>query len=220
VLRVHGLRMGGHQADIGVGPQYGAGSCAHLLPLMMRSSSVNDLKFRAFGTSLRVRGHGFRIIVICSASNGRHGAESKKFGRANGYMPNKPRGVPRVDDRHVVSLNGIFWVLQPGAPWRDLPSCMAHTLPATTAWSVDRRSLSFHHQPQLPSPFPRRRQSPQELRLTFLPGHILATSPLRLRNGPRCELMNLASFSPTRTKISRERRRLRAACIKRLDGVP
>lgn len=32
--------------------------------------------------------------------------------------PNKPRGVPRVDDRHV--LNGIFWVLRSGAPWRDL----------------------------------------------------------------------------------------------------
>ena len=32
---------------------------------------------------------------------------------------NKPRGVPRVDDRRV--LNGIFWVLRSGAPWRDLP---------------------------------------------------------------------------------------------------
>jgi transposase len=27
--------------------------------------------------------------------------------------------VPRVDDRRV--LNGIFWVLRSGAPWRDLP---------------------------------------------------------------------------------------------------
>jgi transposase len=34
-------------------------------------------------------------------------------------MPNKPRGVPRVDDRRV--LNGIFWVLRSGAPWRHLP---------------------------------------------------------------------------------------------------
>jgi transposase len=32
---------------------------------------------------------------------------------------NKPRGVPRVDDRRV--LNGIFWVVRSGAPWRDLP---------------------------------------------------------------------------------------------------
>jgi len=34
-------------------------------------------------------------------------------------LPNKPRGVPRVDDRRV--LNGIFWVLRTGSPWRDLP---------------------------------------------------------------------------------------------------
>ena len=34
-------------------------------------------------------------------------------------LPNKPRGVPRVDDRRI--LNGIFWVLRTGAPWRDLP---------------------------------------------------------------------------------------------------
>ncbi len=34
-------------------------------------------------------------------------------------LPDKPRGVPRVDDQRV--LNGIFWVLRSGAPWRDLP---------------------------------------------------------------------------------------------------
>jgi transposase len=34
-------------------------------------------------------------------------------------LPNKPRGVRRVNDRRV--LNGIFWVLRSGAPWRDLP---------------------------------------------------------------------------------------------------
>jgi transposase len=34
-------------------------------------------------------------------------------------LPNKPRGVPRVNDRRV--LNGIFWILRSGAPWRDLP---------------------------------------------------------------------------------------------------
>jgi Putative transposase of IS4/5 family (DUF4096) len=33
-------------------------------------------------------------------------------------LPNKPRGVARVNDRRV--LNGIFWVLRSGAPWRDL----------------------------------------------------------------------------------------------------
>jgi transposase len=34
-------------------------------------------------------------------------------------LPNKPRGVGRVDDRRV--LNGIFYVLRTGSPWRDLP---------------------------------------------------------------------------------------------------
>jgi Putative transposase of IS4/5 family (DUF4096) len=33
-------------------------------------------------------------------------------------LPNKARGIPRVDDRRI--LNGIFWVLRSGAPWRDL----------------------------------------------------------------------------------------------------
>ena len=35
-------------------------------------------------------------------------------------LPNKPLGVPRVNDRRV--LDGIFWVLRSGAPWRDLPN--------------------------------------------------------------------------------------------------
>jgi transposase len=35
------------------------------------------------------------------------------------FLPNEPRGVPRVNDRRV--LNGIFWILRSGAPWRDLP---------------------------------------------------------------------------------------------------
>jgi hypothetical protein len=33
-------------------------------------------------------------------------------------LPNKPRGVPCVDDRRV--LNGIFWVLRSGRPARTL----------------------------------------------------------------------------------------------------
>ena len=41
------------------------------------------------------------------------------------FLPNKPRGVPRVNDRRV--LNGIFWVLRSGAPWRD---CQRPTVPA------------------------------------------------------------------------------------------
>lgn len=38
-------------------------------------------------------------------------------------LPDKPRGVARVDDRLV--LNGIFWRLRTGAPWADIRSAMA-----------------------------------------------------------------------------------------------
>jgi len=46
------------------------------------------------------------------------------------FLPNKPRGVPRVNDRRV--LNGIFWVLRSGAPWRDLPESFG---PYTTCYN-------------------------------------------------------------------------------------
>lgn len=34
-------------------------------------------------------------------------------------LPNKPRGVPRADDRGV--LNSIYWRLWTGSPWADIP---------------------------------------------------------------------------------------------------
>ena len=34
-------------------------------------------------------------------------------------LPNKPRGVPRVDDRRV--LNGIYWRLRTGWPLSEIP---------------------------------------------------------------------------------------------------
>jgi transposase len=34
-------------------------------------------------------------------------------------LPNKPRGVARVEDRKV--LNGIYWRLRTGSPWADIP---------------------------------------------------------------------------------------------------
>jgi len=45
-------------------------------------------------------------------------------------LPNKPRSVRRVDDRRV--LNGIFWVLRSGAPWRNLPESFG---PYTTCYN-------------------------------------------------------------------------------------
>ena len=43
---------------------------------------------------------------------------------------NKPRGVPRVDDRRV--LNGIYWRLRTGSPWADIPDRYG---PATTCYN-------------------------------------------------------------------------------------
>lgn len=45
-------------------------------------------------------------------------------------LPNKPRGVPRADDRKV--LNGIFWRLRTGSPWADIPERYG---PSTTCYN-------------------------------------------------------------------------------------
>src|SRR6266404_3063225 len=49
---------------------------------------------------------------------------------SNPMLPNKPRGIPGIDDRRV--LNGIFWALRSGAPWRDLPETYG---PRTTCYN-------------------------------------------------------------------------------------
>ena len=49
----------------------------------------------------------------------RHELTDHEWAAIKPMLPNKPRGVPRVNDRHV--LNGIFGVSRSGAPWRDLP---------------------------------------------------------------------------------------------------
>lgn len=43
-----------------------------------------------------------------------------QFARLQPLLPNKPRGVPRVDDCRVIS--GIIHVLKNGLLWRDAPS--------------------------------------------------------------------------------------------------
>jgi len=50
---------------------------------------------------------------------GRYDLTEKEWQAIKPHLPNKPRGVARVDDRRV--LNGIFWVLRSGAFWSDLP---------------------------------------------------------------------------------------------------
>src|SRR5271155_2997598 len=45
-------------------------------------------------------------------------------------LPDKPRGVPRADDRTV--LNGIYWRLRTGSPWADIPERYG---PSTTCYN-------------------------------------------------------------------------------------
>ena len=45
-------------------------------------------------------------------------------------LPNKPRGVPRADDRKV--LNGIYWRIRSGSPWSDIPERYG---PSTTCYN-------------------------------------------------------------------------------------
>jgi len=52
-------------------------------------------------------------------------------------LPNKPRGVPRVDDRR--GLNGIFWVLRSGSPRQTCRSAMVRRRRSTTASIVGER---------------------------------------------------------------------------------
>ncbi len=53
-------------------------------------------------------------------------------------LPNRPRGVPRADDREV--LNDIFWRLRTGSPWADIPERYG---PYTTCYNrfVRRRRI-------------------------------------------------------------------------------
>ena len=49
----------------------------------------------------------------------RHELTDEEWGIIAPLLPNKPRGVARVDDRRVI--NGILWRFRTGAPWRDGP---------------------------------------------------------------------------------------------------
>ena len=60
----------------------------------------------------------------------RHELTDHEWAAIRLMLPNKPRGLPQVNDRRV--LNGIFWVLRSGAPWRDVPMSLVRTPPATT----------------------------------------------------------------------------------------
>ena len=44
----------------------------------------------------------------------------EQFNKISLLLPNKPRGVPRVDDRRV--LSGIIFCIQRGYRWSDVPA--------------------------------------------------------------------------------------------------
>jgi len=58
----------------------------------------------------------------------------EQFNEIKPLLPNKPRGVPRVDDRRV--LSGIIFCLQRGYRWSDVP---AEYGPAKTLYNRYKR---------------------------------------------------------------------------------
>ncbi len=58
----------------------------------------------------------------------------EQFSKIKPLLPNKPRGVPRVDDRRVIS--GIIFCLKRGYRWSDVP---AEYGPAKTLYNRYRR---------------------------------------------------------------------------------
>ena len=61
---------------------------------------------------------------------GRYDLTNFEWGVIAPLLSQKSRGVPRVDDRRV--LSAILWVLRSGSPWRDLPERYG---PYTTAYN-------------------------------------------------------------------------------------
>ena len=49
----------------------------------------------------------------------RHDLSDAEWAIIAPLLPNKVRGVPRVDDRRVI--NGILFRFRAGTPWRDVP---------------------------------------------------------------------------------------------------
>lgn len=58
----------------------------------------------------------------------------EQFNKIKPLLPSKPRGVPRVDDRRV--LSGIIFCLQRGYRWSDVPQEYG---PAKTLYNRYRR---------------------------------------------------------------------------------
>ena len=68
-------------------------------------------------------------------AHGRYDLTEFEWKTIQPLLLNKPRGVPRVDDRRV--LNGIFHHLRSGSPWIDLPERYG---PRTTVFNRWRKA--------------------------------------------------------------------------------
>ena len=86
-------------------------------------------------------------------------------------LPNKPRGVPRVDDRRV--LNGIFWRLRTGAPWADIPARYGPYTTCVNRFNRWRKAGIWDRLLQAG----RSRKSPFSFRNELIAGAVLACSP-------------------------------------------
>jgi transposase len=95
-------------------------------------AEVNSGRWRRCGAPLRVDGFDRDVIQAPKPEPRimRYELTDFEWAAIKPFLPNKPRGVPRVNDRRV--LNGIFWVLRSGAPWRDLPVSFG---PRTTCYN-------------------------------------------------------------------------------------
>ena len=88
-------------------------------PSHARYAAESGSKFRAL-TALRplLRLDGIAVDVIQAPKTGaltmRYELSDYEWTSIKPMLPNKPRGLRRVNDRRV--LNGIFWVLCSGAP--------------------------------------------------------------------------------------------------------
>ncbi|WP_217998743.1 IS5 family transposase [Novosphingobium naphthalenivorans] len=60
----------------------------------------------------------------------RYELTDKEWAIIEPLLPNKPRGVPRIDDRRV--LNGILWRFRSGSPWAEIPERYG---PSTTCYN-------------------------------------------------------------------------------------
>ena len=98
----------------------------------LSESGIRRATFSEFGAPMRPRPrthkrdfHLLRTVIqalktreLVMAQH-RYDLTDAKWNIIEPLLPNKSRGVKRVDDRRV--LNGIFWRMRAGAPWADIP---------------------------------------------------------------------------------------------------